>query len=71
MAIVSSIITLNLLQGDGARIVHEQHTDNIGIVHELRYTPGPGVNVTTMLDAHASAIANQLVEAEINELLND
>ena len=69
MSVVASVITLNQLQADGSRIVHEQHTDNLGIIHELRYLPGAGVDVNAVLAAHAAMVAQSLVETEINDLL--
>jgi hypothetical protein len=70
MSIVNSVITFNQLQADGSRIVFEMHTDHLGAVHELRYTPAAGVDVSALLAQHATAIAEQLAADEIAGLLN-
>ncbi len=67
MAIVSSVLALNLLQADGSRIVHEQHTDSNGVVHELRYQPGASVDISALLAVHAAEIVEQLALVEFEE----
>jgi hypothetical protein len=70
MSIVNSVLAFNQEQADGSRIVYEVHTDHLGGVHELRYTPGAGVDVTAMLAAHATRIEEQLAQEEIAGLLD-
>lgn len=38
MSITSSVITRYLCRGHGTRVIHEQHTDHTGKIHEHRYT---------------------------------
>ena len=64
------MLLVNEAQADGRHIVYEMHTDHLGAVHELRYTPAEGVDVTAMLATHATQIAAQLAAQEIAELLN-
>ena len=63
MPIVSSRIAEDSRQIDGRRWVREQHTDHVGVVHEIVYMAEVGQVVN--LVASAARIEAQLVEAEI------
>ena len=63
MPIVSSRIAEDSRQIDGRRWVREQHTDHMGVVHEIVYMAELGQGVD--LAASADRIGAQLVEAEI------
>jgi len=63
MPIVSSRLAEDSRQIDGRRWVREQHTDHVGVVHEVVYMVEAGQVVD--LVASAVRIDAQLVEAEI------
>jgi hypothetical protein len=71
VAIVSSVIVINETQTDGSRIVLERHTDNVGLVHEVRYEPAAGVDVNALLAIHAAGVADALVAREMALVLRD
>jgi hypothetical protein len=70
MAIVDSEIVEQLDLGDKWQI-REHHMDSQGEVHEWRYHPGKSVDLNACLAAHAIALAMQLANAEVNQILND
>jgi len=63
MPIVSSRIAEDSRQIDGRRWVREQHTDQMGVVHEIVYMAEAGQVVD--LAASAARLETQLTEAEI------
>jgi len=67
--IVSSVLSVNELHGNGQRIIHELHTDTQSVVHEIRYIAGAGVDVNAVLAAHAAQFDVSLVDDEIAGLL--
>ena len=67
--IVSSVLSVNELQGNGQRIIHELHTDVQGVVREIRYVAGAGVDVATVMATHAAQFDISLVDDEIAGLL--
>ena len=67
--IVSSVLSVNELQANGQRIVHELHTDVQNVVREIRYVAGAGVDVNAVMAAHAAQFDVTLVDGEIAELL--
>ena len=63
MPILSSRLAEDSRQIDGRRWVREQHTDHVGVVHEVVYMAEVGQVVD--LVASAARIDAQLTEAEI------
>jgi len=63
MPIVVSRLAEDSRQIDGRRWVREQHTDHVGVIHEVVYMAEVGQVVD--LVASAGRIEAQLVEAEI------
>lgn len=63
MPIISSRIAEDARQIDGRRWVREQHTDHVGVVHEIAYMAEVGQVVD--LTASAARIEAQLMEQEI------
>ena len=63
MPIVSSRLAEDSRQIDGRRWVREQHTDHVGVVHEIVYMAEVGQVVDLM--ASATRLDAQLTEAEI------
>ena len=63
MPIISSRIAEDSRQIDGRRWVREQHTDQMGVVHEIVYMAEAGQVVD--LAASAARLETQLTEAEI------
>jgi hypothetical protein len=63
MPILSSRLAEDSRQIDGRRWVREQHTDHVGIVHEVVYMAEVGQAVD--LVTSAARIEAQLVETEI------
>ena len=63
MPIVSSRIAEDSRQIDGRRWVREQHTDHVGVVHEIVYIAEVGQTMDPV--ASAARIEAQLTEAEI------
>ena len=63
MPIISSRIAEDSRQIDGRRWVREQHTDHVGVVHEVVYMAEAGQVVD--LAASAARLETQLTEAEI------
>ena len=63
MPIVSSRIAEDSRQIDGRRWVREQHTDQMGVVHEIVYMAEVGQVVD--LATSSARLETQLTEAEI------
>jgi len=63
MPIISSRIAEDSRQIDGRRWVREQHTDHVGVVHEIVYMAEVGQVVD--LAASATRLDVRLTEAEI------
>lgn len=63
MPIISSRIAEDARQIDGRRWVREQHTDQMGVVHEVVYMAEVGQVVD--LAATATRLNAQLIETEI------
>ena len=63
MPIFSSRIAEDARQVDGRRWVREQHTDHVGVVHEVVYMAEVGQIVS--LSTSATRINVQLTETEI------
>ncbi len=70
MPIVSSTHTVGHAQADGRSYVTEQHTDDIGAVHVIEYLAVAGADYTAIRTARASAISQQLAEAEAQALID-
>ena len=69
MVIVSSVIVEQLDLGH-MWFIRENHTDNIGKVHEWIYHPGKSVDLNAKLAEHATAVNDRLVAQEIEVILN-
>lgn len=69
MAIVTSVIELDVDLGNGMRSIHEQHTDSVGEVHVWRRFAPVGYDAAADLPAHAAALAEQLAAAEFDALV--
>lgn len=67
MAIVSSIFAFRQVQPNGQTLVSEDHFD--GVQHwYVNYTAGVEVDVDAMLAAHAVTLANDLAQAEFEQV---
>lgn len=65
MSIVSSIILEDHAQADGRRAIHEQHTDNLGLLYDVLYLAEAATDAAAMLTTHATNLAVQLQTNEI------
>jgi len=65
MAIVSSIIESALLQKDGRKWVHEIHTDQVPLKHDLNYLANVGADLNAALAVHATSVGNALADNEM------
>lgn len=63
---ITSTFTQGLPQKDGRIYVHETHTDDYGRKYSYTWLGSVGDNVSAKLAAHATALANQLRDAEID-----
>ncbi len=70
MPIVSSTHIVGHAQVDGRRYVTEQHTDDLGAVQVYEYLAPDGADYTAIRTARASAISQQLAEAEAQALID-
>jgi len=74
MQIISSQIVRNHNRGNGSRVIHEQHIDHLGIIHEYRYKCPLDYEVNIALSNRAVTIESSLIFSEIektkNEVLN-
>jgi hypothetical protein len=71
MPTVSSTHTVGHAQRDGRRYVTEAHTDNTGTVFAVEYLAAVGTDYVAVRDARATAISDQLAEAEARALADD
>lgn len=70
MAIVSSQLTLGVVQKDGRRYVLETHTDNLGVLHVVEYLAAVGADVDAILTARAVLIEADLEQIEVKQALD-
>ena len=69
MSIVSSEHAVGHAQRDGRRYVTETHVDSEGVTHAFEYLAAQGTDYVAVRNARAAALAEQLAQQEIDEVL--
>lgn len=69
MSIVSSDHVVGHAQRDGRRYVTETHVDSEGVTHTFEYLAAEAVDYVAVRNARATALADQLAQQEIDEVL--
>ncbi|MGR3221058.1 MAG: hypothetical protein ACUZ8H_14775 [Candidatus Anammoxibacter sp.] len=64
MAIISSRIARNHDRGNGSLSIHEEHTDNFGVIHERRYYCPINYNFAAALTGHIPQLEASIIQAE-------